>query len=86
MIVVGAVCYYRFIGPFEFAASGLSKSNMAIQIGFCVLVLLSQVVASIPEQVTVFGAAAVLFLAAASGFDYVMSWTIKAIESRRAKE
>tara|TARA_R110002073_G_scaffold2129_15_gene14797 strand:- start:2031 stop:2585 length:555 start_codon:yes stop_codon:yes gene_type:complete len=86
VIVVGAVCYYRFIGPFEFAASGLSKSNMAIQIGFCVLVLLSQVVASIPEQVTVFGAAAVLFLAAASGFDYVMSWTIKAIESRRAKE
>ena len=29
---------------------------------------------------------AVLFIAATSGFDYVMSWTIKAIQSRKTKE
>jgi cardiolipin synthase (CMP-forming) len=86
VIVAGAVCYYKLIGPYEFSASSLSKSNMFIQIIFCVLVLLSQVVDAIPPQVTIFGTAAVLFLAAASGFDYVMSWTIKAIEARKAKE
>ena len=86
VIVAGAAAYYTLIGPFEFAATGLSKSNMAIQIGFCVLVLLSQVLPNIPPQLTLVGMAAVLFLAAASGFDYVMSWTIKAIESRKPKE
>lgn len=86
VIVMGAACYHRFIGPFEFAATGLSKNNMLVQICFCVLVLLSQVVQSIPPQLTLVGMAAVLFLAAASGFDYVMSWTIKAIKSRKTKE
>tara|TARA_B110000503_G_scaffold27555_2_gene44024 strand:+ start:18837 stop:19394 length:558 start_codon:yes stop_codon:yes gene_type:complete len=86
VIVAGAVCCYRFIGPFEFAATSLSKSNMAIQIGFCLLVLVAQVMENIPPKLTLFGAAAVLFIAAASGFDYIMSWTIKAIESQKTKE
>ena len=86
VIVAGASCYYALIGPFEFAATNLSKSNMAIQISFCVLVLLSQVVEDIPSQAILAGSAAVLFLAAASGFDYVMSWTIKAMQSRKTKE
>ena len=83
VIVAGAACYHALIGPFEFAASGLSKSNMFIQIGYCVLVLLSQLVPEIPPMASVIGEVAVLFFAAASGFDYVMSWTIKAIESRK---
>jgi cardiolipin synthase len=86
IIIAGAACYYRFIGPFEFAATGLSKSNMAIQICFCVLVVLSQVIDGIPPAVTLAGTAAVLFIAATSGFDYVMSWTIKAVQSRNSKE
>lgn len=86
VIVAGAASYYRFIGPFEFAATGLSKSNMSIQISFCVLVLLTQVVPDIPPVATLVGSIAVLFIAAASGFDYVMSWTIKAIQSRKIKE
>jgi hypothetical protein len=28
----------------------------------------------------------VLFIAAASGFDYVMTWTVKAMQSRTTKE
>lgn len=86
VIVAGAACYYKLIGPFEFAATALSKSNMVIQIAYCVLVLLSQVVDNIPPQLTLLGTVAVLFLAAASGFDYVMSWTIKAIQSRKSEE
>jgi cardiolipin synthase len=86
VIVAGAACYYQFVGPFEFAATGLSKSNMFIQISFCVLVLLTQVVSNIPPEVTLAGTVAVLFIAAASGFDYVMSWTIKAVQSRQKKD
>jgi cardiolipin synthase len=86
VIVAGAACYHLLIGPFEFAASRLSKSNMFIQISFCVLILLSQVVQNIPATAVQAGAAAVLIIAAASGFDYVMSWTIKAVRARNSKD
>ena len=86
VIIAGAACYYRFIGPFEFAATRLSKNNMFIQISFCVLVLLTQVVDGIPAEATLLGMIAVLFIAAASGFDYVMSWTTKALQWRKTKE
>ncbi len=86
IIVIGATCYYKLIGPFEFAATNLSKANMFVQISFCTLVLLAQVVPAIPPMVVTVGSAAVLFIAAASGFDYIMSWTIKAIQSRQTKE
>jgi cardiolipin synthase (CMP-forming) len=83
VIVAGAACYHLFIGPFEFAASRLSKGNMFIQISFCVLILLSQVVPGIPAVATRAGAVAVLVFAVASGFDYVMSWTAKAVQARK---
>ena len=86
IIVAGALCYHFLIGPFEFAATNLSKANMAVQIAFCVLVLTAQVVPQIPEVTITIGSALVLFIAASSGFDYVMSWTIKAIQTRRAQE
>jgi cardiolipin synthase (CMP-forming) len=86
VIVAGAACYYLFIGPFEFSATRLSKCNMCIQICFCVLVLLAQVVPHIPPSAMLAGTAAVLFIAAASGFDYVMTWTVKAMQSRTTKE
>jgi cardiolipin synthase (CMP-forming) len=86
VIVVGAACFYLLIGPFEFAASGLSKANMCIQIGFCVLVLMAQVVGSIPPATTQVGAVLVVIAAAASGIDYVLSWARKAIQSRKTRE
>lgn len=86
VIIAGAACYYVIIGPFEFSATRLSKSNMFIQISFCVLVLLTQVVPHIPPITTLAGSMAVLFVAAASGFDYVMTWTVKAMQSRTTKE
>lgn len=86
IIVLGAICYYKLVGPIEFAASRLSKINMFVQISFCVLVLLAQVVPQVPALAITAGSAAVLFIAAASGFDYVMSWTIKAMQSRQGRE
>ncbi|MDG1943687.1 MAG: CDP-alcohol phosphatidyltransferase family protein [Halioglobus sp.] len=83
IIVIGASCYYKFIGAFEFSATNLSKSNMLVQICFCVLVLLHQVLPAVPQESILIGSVAVLFIAAASGFDYVMSWTIKAIQSQK---
>jgi hypothetical protein len=44
------------------------------------------VVTIIPPELLLIGNAAVLFLAAASGFDYVMSWTIKAMQSRNTRK
>lgn len=86
IIVTGALCYHYLIGPFEFAATTLSKANMCIQIGFCVLVLTAQVMPQIPEIVVTIGMALVVFIAASSGFDYVASWSIKALKERREQD
>jgi cardiolipin synthase len=86
VIVTGAICYYMLIGPFEFASTGLSKSNLLIQISYCVLILLSQVIPSIPVLVIDIGTVAVLFITTASGVDYVIAWTVKAIQSRKAHD
>jgi len=84
VIVAGAACYHALIGPFAFAATALSKANMVVQIGFCVLVLLTQVVDDIPAQSVEIGSIAVLLLAAASGIDYVVRWSRKAFASGRS--
>lgn len=86
VIVTGAVCFYTLIGPYEFAASRLSKITLLVQISFCVLVLLAQVVGNISPLVTVTGTVAVLFITTASGVDYIIAWTMKAIESRKAHD
>lgn len=83
VIVTGAVCYYWLIGPIDFAASSLSKANMFVQICFCALVLLAQVVAWIPPLAVILGSAAVLFIAAASGCDYVIKWSARAVREKR---
>lgn len=84
VIVAGAACFHFLVGPFEFAATGLSKANMLIQISYCILVLLTQVLANIPPAATQVGAILVLLAAAASGIDYVVSWSRRAIESRNS--
>jgi len=84
VIVGGAICYHVLIGPFEFAATRLSKLNMMLQMGFCVLVLASQVVAGIPPVTIAAATVAVLAIAIASGLDYVVSWSIKAMQNRGA--
>ena len=82
VIVSGALCYHWLIGPFDFAPTWLSKGNMFVQICFCVLVLAAQVVPGIPGETVTAATVAALFIAVASGVDYVLSWSAKAINSR----
>lgn len=83
VIVLGAACYHWVIGSFEFSASRLSKANMFIQISFCTLLLAAQVSNWIPPIAVTAGTVAVLFIAGASGCDYVLQWSIKAIQQYR---
>lgn len=83
VIVLGAACYHWLIGAFDFSATRLSKTNMLIQICFCVLVLAAQVTAAIPQAAITAGSVAVLFIAGASGCDYILKWSIKAIQAKQ---
>lgn len=85
VIVSGAVAYRLIVGPFEFAATSLSKLNMLLQVCFCLLALLSQVVPGIPAQALLVGAVAVIAFAVASGADYVVSWTRRALRAHRER-
>jgi len=82
VIVLGAACYHWLIGAFEFSATRLSKTNMLVQILFCALVLAAQVATWIPPAAITAGAAVVLFIAGASGCDYVLKWSVKAMQQR----
>jgi cardiolipin synthase len=82
VIVSGAICYHWLIGPFEFAATRLSKLNMLVQIGFCVLVLAAQVVSGVPPAVIAAATVIVLVIAVTSGVDYVVTWSIRAMRNR----
>jgi len=79
IIVCGAGLYHLLIGRFEFAPTLLSKANLTVQIVFCVLVLAQLVFAFPPDVVMQAGQTLVLFLAVASGSQYVYLWTLKAM-------
>ena len=82
IIVTGALCYHWLIGPLEFSPTALSKANMFLQLAFCVLVLLAQLVPAIPDAAITGGGIMVLVIAVASGVDYVTAWTRKALAAR----
>lgn len=85
VIVAGALCYHWLIGPFDFGATLLSKFNMAVQISFCVLLLSAQLVGGLPPQMLPYLNAVVLAVAIVSGADYVVSWSRRAINSKRER-
>ena len=86
IIVLGAACYRWLVGSLEFSATRLSKANMFIQICFCTLVLAAQVATAIPQAAITAASVAVLFIAGASGCDYVLKWSIKAAQERGKKD
>lgn len=83
VIIIGAACYYRLIGPFKFAANLLSKCNMFIQLIFCALVLVGEVFNVIPSSLITYSGYAVVAIAAASGANYVITWSSKALATQR---
>lgn len=85
IIVIGAACYLLLYGPVGFAATVLSKCNMLVQVSFCLLVLLSQVVGGIPREVLLFGGLLIMFFAVASGVDYVVVWSRRALQEHRRR-
>lgn len=80
VIAAGAVVYHQLIGRFEFGARPLSKANMLVQICFCVLVLVNQL---LPLNLLVLstGTAVVIVIAIGSGLDYVIAWSLKAVRA-----
>lgn len=86
VIVTGALCYHWVIGSFDFAATTLSKANMAIQICFCVMLLAAQLIQDISPELILTATSLVLVIAIASGLDYVITWAIKAMRERAKKQ
>ncbi|MDA8752804.1 CDP-alcohol phosphatidyltransferase family protein [Halieaceae bacterium] len=82
VIVLGASCYHWLIGELELQPTALSKSNMAIQIGYCVLVLAAALLPRLPGELVQAGGALVLLVTVASGIDYVITWTGRARANR----
>jgi len=86
VIVTGAACYAALYGPFKFAATRLSKGSMFVQISFCLLVLLSQIVSGLPAWTIPAGIVLVILFAVASGIDYVFVWARKAVHEQRSRQ
>ena len=86
VIVGGAICYHWLIGPFEFGATQLSKVNMLVQICFCVLVLAAQVVPGVTPLAITLATIIMLVIAIVSGLDYVVSWSVKAMQNRNGEQ
>lgn len=83
LVIVGGALVYRLLyGPFEFAATALSKANMFVQVCFCLSLLLGQVLGGPPDWLLPIGSAIVATLAVSSGLDYVVRWSQKAVRAR----
>ena len=85
VIVGGALCYHWMIGQLEFEPTNLSKANMFVQIAFCILVLITQLLPDLPRTLQSYSYWLVLAVALASGIHYVWLWSNKALKARREK-
>ncbi len=83
-VIVTGVAAYRFLfGPFEGAASPVSKINTAVQLLF-VLAVIGRAAFGVPaEPVVVVLGALLLATTVISGLDYVRTGTVAALKSRR---
>ncbi|QFU76582.1 CDP-alcohol phosphatidyltransferase family protein [Halioglobus maricola] len=85
VIVAGAACYRLFVGPFKFGARPLSKLNMVLQIGFCVLLLAAQITPVISPAVLLAGTWTVIVITLVSGVDYIQAWSRSALRELGAR-
>ncbi|MHA7816337.1 MAG: CDP-alcohol phosphatidyltransferase family protein [Pseudohaliea sp.] len=83
IIVSGALAYQLLIGGLEFSPTALSKANMAVQVLFLVTVLGNAIGGWLPAPALVAFTTVVLVIAIASGLQYVVLWSRKAITARR---
>lgn len=81
VIVCGGLAYHFFIGPVEPEPSPLSKINTAAQIA-CVIAVLCAVALGRPSGEVVYGLALVVLVTSlASGVDYVVRWSRRALRT-----
>lgn len=86
VIVTGATAYHVLIGPFDFAPTALSKLNMGVQVVFLVAVLADALIPIIPPAVDTVLALLLAVMAIASGMQYVLSWSRRAVRVRGVTE
>jgi cardiolipin synthase (CMP-forming) len=83
LIVAGAVIYHYFIGRISGEPSLLSKINTCVQIVYVVLQLVNlSTWIEFPHAVIVFGIYLTAALAVASGLQYVVIWSAKAMHAQ----
>lgn len=78
VIVGGALAYRLLIGPLQITPTLLSKANMALQIGFLVLLLAGALSGGLPVALLQLLMAVVAGMALGSGLQYVLLWSRKA--------
>ena len=78
VIVGGALAYRLLIGPLQITPTLLSKANMALQIGFLVLLLAGALSGGLPVALLKLLMALVAGMALGSGLQYVLLWSRKA--------
>lgn len=86
VIVLGACAYRLLIGPFDFAPTVLSKINMGVQVVYLVAVLSDALITVSPPALDLALAILVALVAVASGVDYVLSWSRRAVNARGTVE
>jgi cardiolipin synthase len=83
VIVTGATAYRFLVGPFDFAPTGLSKLNMAVQVLFLVCILVDAMTPFLTTATRFALVAAVAITAVVSGVHYVLAWSRRARVSLR---
>ena len=86
VIVGGAISYRVLIGELEMAPTQLSKWNTFLQISFCVMVLVAQLLPAFPGWAIYSGIVIVVLLAIGTGVDYVRTWAKKAVSDYRDRD
>jgi cardiolipin synthase len=85
VIGVGAAVYQRLFGPLEGRPTVPSKINTLVQLAFVIAVVWQAAFRSLPEWMVLGLGALVLVTTVVSGFDYVLTYTRKAIAVSRAR-
>jgi cardiolipin synthase len=85
VIGVGAAVYQRLFGPLEGRPTVPSKINTLVQLAFVIAVVWQAAFRNLPEWLVLGLGALVLVTTVVSGFDYVLTYTRKAIAVSRAR-
>jgi cardiolipin synthase len=84
-IVLGAIAYHFFIGPYDFGASYISKANTFLQVVLIALLLFNLAFTKLPHTLFTVLFFIVLVTTVASFIDYTWYWGRRALLSCRTE-